>query len=135
RPGGPAESLAWAAAVLGDAGLGPVTGAAQKRTWNLSTIWRLTTPAGAVWLKQVPWFFAHEAAVLCWLDERGAGPRLSAGYDGRMLLADIPGEDLYEAPLPVRGAIAEDLHPIQLASAATLDELAALGVPDKRGKN
>ena len=68
EPGGPAESLRWALAALGDRSVA-VT---QLRTWNLSAIWRLDTPAGPAWLKQVPAFFAHEAAVLRWVAERGS---------------------------------------------------------------
>ena len=60
---GPAKSLRWAAAALP----APILRATQLRTWNLSTIWRLDTAAGPVWLKQVPPFFAHEAAVLRWV--------------------------------------------------------------------
>jgi hypothetical protein len=123
RPGGPARSLNWAAAVLG----ARVT-AEQQRTWNLSAIWRLTGPAGTMWLKQVPGFFFHEAAVLSYLDQVYA-------YDsaGRMLLRDIPGEDLYGVGCEVREAIAADIIAIQLRAASDLDRLARAGVPDLRG--
>jgi hypothetical protein len=106
----------------------------QQRTWNLSTIWRLETPSGRVWLKQVPPFFRHEPVVLRWL----AGtypesvPVLLASADGRMLLEDIPGEDLYEANLDVRAAIGADFHRLQAASPAHAADLIAGGVPDHR---
>ncbi|GHJ45218.1 hypothetical protein Cs7R123_25600 [Catellatospora sp. TT07R-123] len=136
EPGGPAATLRWAAAALAGAGRPAFTHAAQQRTWNLSAIWRLDTPAGPVWLKQVPRFFAHEPAVLRHL---GAGPHASlvppliAGEHGRMLLAHLPGDDLYGAGADVRDAIAADLHGIQLTAATELDTLRALGVPDRRG--
>lgn len=133
RVGGPAESLDWAGEALTSSGRGPLTRAEQQRTWNLSAIWKLTTPDGLVWLKQVPHFFAHEAAVIAWLATIGGGPELIAAYDGRMLLADIPGDDLYRADLAVRHAIAVDLHRYQLASIRDLRRLAAVGVPDRRG--
>ncbi|MBV1856168.1 aminoglycoside phosphotransferase family protein [Catellatospora tritici] len=136
EPGGPAETLRWAASALAEAGRPAHTVAHQQRTWNLSAIWRLDTPAGPVWLKQVPVFFAHEAAVLRHL---GRGPHASlvpsliAGAHGRMLLDHLPGDDLYGAGPDVRDAIAGDLHAIQLTAATELDTLRALGVPDRRG--
>jgi hypothetical protein len=131
RPGGPQASLRWALSAL------PVTitGAAQQRTWNLSSIWRLDTPTGPAWLKEVPPFFAHEPAVLGWLAEQGHAdlvPRLLASDGGRMLLAHIAGEDRYGAPLPIRDAIAERMHRIQVQSLVQVDRLLDLGVPDRR---
>ena len=64
RAGGPSDDLAWATWRLEENGLeltGPPT---QIRTWNLSSIWRLATARGTVWLKVVPYFFAHEGVVL-----------------------------------------------------------------------
>ena len=116
RPGGPQATLRWAAAAVHAAGRGRVTGAAQQRTWNLSSIWRLHTPTGPAWLKEVPAFFAHEPAVLRWLADHGHAdrvPRLLAGDGGRMVLDHVPGEDLYGAGLDVRDAIgaADAPHP------------------------
>jgi Phosphotransferase enzyme family len=128
EPGGPEASLAWAAEVLG-----PVR-AAQRRTWNLSAIWRLDTEAGPAWLKQVPHFFAHEAAVLDWL--AGAAPGVApvpiAAADGRLLLPDVPGTDRYGAAADERLAMLADLHAVQLTAAGRVGELLAAGVPDLR---
>ncbi|GHJ18191.1 phosphotransferase family protein [Micromonospora sp. AKA38] len=66
EPGGPARSVAWATDELRRLGR-PVTAVAQQRTWNLSAIWRLDTPPGPAWLKQLPPFAHHEPAVLTWL--------------------------------------------------------------------
>ena len=127
KPGGPARSLAWAASVLDDR----IETAEQQRTWNLSAIWRLTTAGGRVlWLKQVPHFFFHEAAVLAYL---GHVPLLAHDDSGRMLLGNIPGGDLYDAPYEVREGIARDMVTIQLKAADDLDTLLRLGVPDRRG--
>jgi phosphotransferase family enzyme len=126
---GPHRTLAWAREHLG-----PLRSADQRRTWNLSTIWRLQTASETVWLKQVPPFFGHEAAVIRWAAGHGARvPEVIAADGGRMLLRDIPGDDLYGAPLAVREAIARDHHDIQLHSLPALGDLAALGVPDRRG--
>lgn len=135
-PGGPAASLRWAARVLTDLGYGAVSDVEQHRTWNLSAIWRLGTPRGPVWLKQVPRFFAHEAAVLAWIADRAGErlvpPLLAAGDDGRALLAHVEGDDLYGAGIATRDAIAADMHRIQLATLDNEAELLATGVPDLR---
>jgi hypothetical protein len=62
----------------------------------LSLVARLPIDDGAVWLKVVPPFFAHEAAVIGQLGE--FGPDVIAHDDGALLLRDIPGDDRYDAP-------------------------------------
>src|SRR3954454_9936466 len=99
--GGPRASLAWARSALSVTTPLPVqwpagpADAEQVRTWNLSSIWLLHTPAGRVWLKEVPGFFAHEGVLLAWLARRqpGLAPAPLAHEGGRLLLADVPGED------------------------------------------
>jgi Phosphotransferase enzyme family len=124
-PGGPAASLAWARRVLG--GVGTAT---QLRTWNLSAIWRLDT----VWLKEVPWFFAHEPAVLGWLGTHlpALAPRLLGADGGRMLLEDIPGTDRYDAGLDERLAMLDLLLSVHVTAAGQVEDLLAMGVPDRR---
>ncbi|MEU8079010.1 aminoglycoside phosphotransferase family protein [Catellatospora citrea] len=131
--GGPAASLAWAADALAARGR-TLTAAAQQRTWNLSAIWRLETDTDPVWLKQVPAFFAHEAAVLGWLGEHcpGTAPVPLAADGGRVLLDDLPGTDRYGAPAAERLLMLSSLHTAQLVAAGRVDELLALGVPDQR---
>src|SRR5207249_4295086 len=113
----------------------PVRAVAQQRTWNLSAIWRIETAGGPVWLKQVPAFFWHEARLLRWLGERGSPvPRvLAADDEGRMLLADIPGDDWYAADPAGRAQIAADMHDIQAAAVGRVADLLGRGVPDWRG--
>ncbi|RJQ78675.1 aminoglycoside phosphotransferase family protein [Pseudonocardiaceae bacterium YIM PH 21723] len=120
RPGGPAASLDWARTILGE-----LTGV-QRRTWNLSSIWRLDTAAGRVWLKEVPPFAAHEAAVLDWL----AVPWLLAADGGRMLLEHVPGGDRYDAALPEVRDMLADLLTVQTTALGRAGELVELGVPD-----
>jgi hypothetical protein len=114
--GGPAASLAWARSVLGDA----VT-AHQRRTWNLSAIWRLDEGGRpVVWLKQVPSFFAHEPDALRLVESVAPGlvpPLIAAGDAGRMLLAHIEGEDRYGAGGELCTRIAEAFVPVQVALA------------------
>src|SRR4051794_38363559 len=64
RPGGPAADLGWATGVLDGRGATSVGSPEQIRTWTLSSLWRIPTAGGAVWLKHVPPFFAHEGALL-----------------------------------------------------------------------
>lgn len=59
RMGGPAELIAWA-----DTEIDRTGPAVQVRTWNLSTVHRLPTANGPVWLKAIPPFFADEGAVI-----------------------------------------------------------------------
>jgi hypothetical protein len=123
---GPANILAWAEQALDT----PILAKTQLRTWNLSTIWRLDTAEGPVWLKQVPPFFAHESAVLRWIGPPLV-PAVLAAENGHMLLADVPGEDLYGAGLELRRAVAAAFHPVQ---AAAVRDLPLFGVPDERGR-
>ncbi|MEU4479415.1 aminoglycoside phosphotransferase family protein [Micromonospora sp. NPDC023966] len=135
EPGGPARSVAWATAELSRLGR-PTTTVAQHRTWNLSAIWRLDGPAGSAWLKQVPPFFRHEAAVLRWLNTAAptAAPTLLAADDtGRILLDHVPGEDRYGADEAERAAVAAEHHAVQLRAAGEAAGLVAAGVPDLRG--
>jgi hypothetical protein len=136
--GGPARSLDWARGTLGASGQSSFK-AVQQRTWNLSTLWRLEPPSAKefpIWLKQVPHFMKHESAVLRWLNRAapGTAPTLLAADDsGRSLLAHVPGDDLYGAPVAMRHLIDEQLHVIQRVGAEAVSELLALGVPDLRG--
>ena len=126
RPGGPAADLAWAETVVTSAG--PPQ---QVRSWNLSSIWRLPTADGPVWLKCVPPFFAHEPTVLRALAGSGRVPSLLAADGHRMLLADLPGRDGYDATDAERRAIADVLVALQADTATRLGELPG-AVPDWR---
>ncbi|MDT0530371.1 aminoglycoside phosphotransferase family protein [Micromonospora sp. DSM 115977] len=134
EPGGPARSLAWATAELRRLGR-PARTVVQQRTWNLSAVWRLDGPGGTAWLKQVPVFFRHEAAVLRWLGRAAPGKTstlLADDGDGRMLIEHVPGEDRYGAPVEERLAMAADFHPVQVRSVRDVADLVAAGVPDLR---
>jgi hypothetical protein len=140
RPGGPALDVAWAEGVLADRGVRRSGPAEQTRTWNLSSMWRLPLADGAVegtaesaaWLKVVPPFFGHEGAILERL-QAGPVPRL-LGHDGpRILMAAIPGKDLYDAPRPILNELVTCLVDLQRAWLGRVDELLDLGLPDWRG--
>jgi hypothetical protein len=127
--GGPRASIEWASGIL------PGTTAHQRRTWNLSAIWRLDDADGVpvAWLKQVPRFFAHEAYALRMVGGVAPGlvPELIAdGEHGRMLLAHAPGDDRYGAGADLCAEIAAAFHPIQAHFAADPGPLR--NIPDAR---
>lgn len=132
RPGGPAELLAWADERLAGHGLERTGPARQMRTWNLSAMWRVPTAAGAVWLKAVPGFFAHEGAVLDWVGPPVA-PSLVDFVPGRALIAEVEHADNHEVrdEQALRPMVAL-LTGLQQRAFGRLDELAAVGVPDRR---
>lgn len=126
RPGGPAEDHRWVAGQV------TVTGAPrQHRSWNLSAIWSYPTTDGTIWLKCVPPFFQHEAAVLDHLrDEHVPRPLAAEGH--RLLLADLPGHDGHDATEDEQRAMLDSLVDLQIRTAPTVDALLAAGVPDVR---
>jgi Phosphotransferase enzyme family len=127
RPGGPGADLAWADQHVTLKGA-PV----QVKTWNLSSIWRLPTAAGPVWLKHVPPFFAHEPFVLDALGPDAPVPPVLAGEPGRMLLADVPGYDCYDATEPQLAAMVDALVDLQLAVGSRTAGFLEVGVADWR---
>jgi hypothetical protein len=131
RPGGPAADVAWADGVLAARGVARDGPAEQARTWNLSSLWRLPTDDGAAWLKVVPRFFAHEGALLERLGGRSV-PLVLGRDGGRMLLAEVVGEDRYEAPLPELLDMVDLLLRLQARWPGMRSELRSLGLPDWR---
>ena len=131
KPGGPAADLAWAAARLAERGMGPTAPPIQIRTWNLSSLWRLPCGERAAWLKVVPPFFAHEGALLAHLAGNRV-PALLARDGARSLLAEIEGDDLYEAMPAQHAEMIDMLVDLQCAQAGCVEGLLALGLPDWR---
>ncbi len=132
RVGGPHADLAWASEVLEARGTALSGTAQQVRTWNLSSLWRLPTTLGSVWLKVVPPFFAHEADVLAALVDAPV-PRLLGKQGCRILLAQVDGNDMYDATLPQCMAMIDLLVELQSAWLGRAQELLDLRVPDWRG--
>lgn len=133
RPGGPASDLAWADEVLDSLGRPRTSAARQVRTWNLSSLWRLPTAFGAAWLKVVPPFFAHEGTILARLDSTVVPPLLAA-QGQRLLLDEVAGQDLYEAPYEVQLRMVELLVGLQAQWVHRIPELLWLGLPDWRAE-
>ena len=83
-------------------------------------------------MKVVPPFFAHEGALLARL-AGGPVPRLLAHDDDRILLAEIPGTDLYDAGRSQLLAMVSLLVDLQRQWIGRVEELLAVGLPDWRG--
>ena len=132
EPGGPAADLAWAMRILAGHGLTPAGKPVQIRSWNLSSIWRIPVARENVWLKVVPSFFAHEPRVLTALAGRPV-PELLGHDGGRMLLAEVAGEDMYEAPLPRLLEMVTLLVELQSSWTGRVDQLRSMGLPDWSG--
>jgi hypothetical protein len=131
RPGGPAADLAWADGILAALGQSRNGVAEQVRTWNLSSLWRLPTGLGDAWLKVVPAFFEHEGAVIERLQGE-AVPTLLGRNRGRMLFAEIAGDDRYDATGPELHEMIDGLVDLQARWLDRVDELLSLGLPDWR---
>jgi hypothetical protein len=131
RPGGHRADLTWAKGVLEGRGIAIIAAPQQIRTWNLSSIWRLPTSNGPVWLKVVPPFFAHEGIVLPLLDPAVVPPVLGA-EPGRVLLGEVPGDDQYEATGASLLEMVRMLVRLQVDWIGRTAELLALGAPDLR---
>src|SRR5215210_2146378 len=130
-PGGPDLDLEWADAVLADRGTPRIDAAMQVKTWNLSSLWQLPTARESVWLKVVPPFFAHEGAMLAVLPP-DVVPPLLASEGPRVLLAEIEGEDQFDAPLELLLRMVPLLVGLQVSWAGRVDELLSMGLPDWR---
>jgi len=131
KPGGPAADRAWARAELARLGFRTTTPPKQVRTWNLSSLWRVPVEGQTAWLKVVPHFFAHEAGLLALMGGRRV-PTVLGHQGGRMLLAEIAGEDLYGAELTQLKKMVNLLVELQRQWSDHIEDLLALGLPDWR---
>jgi len=132
RPGGPARDIAWADERLSAAGRPRQRPAVQMKTWNLSSIWRLPTSDGDVWLKAVPPFFAHEGAVIHALAAPALPPLIAFDDLGRTLLEDVRGVDQYSAPTERHAVMIDTLVALQAGAVDRVPEILDAGAPDWR---
>ena len=131
QPGGHRADLQWAVDTLRGNGITSAGTPVQVRTWNLSSIWRLPTSAGRVWLKVTPPFSDVEARLLPVLDP-GVIPGVLGADPGRILLADVPGTDQYEADLAARRGFVGLLVGLQQQWIGRVPELETLALNDYR---
>lgn len=130
HPDGPRRLVAWARDSLEAAGIALRGKAEQRKTWNLSTLWRLPTDRGTVWLKAVPHFFAHEGALMERLGP-AVTPQVHAAEPGRLLIADAPGDNM-DTSGPTLAPMVDLLTGVQADWAGRIDELVDIGLPDRR---
>ncbi len=130
EPGGPHELVAWARHRLADAGIALTGPPEQRKSWNLSTLWRFPTELGPVWLKAVPDFFAHEGALMEQLGP-AVTPQVHAAEPGRLLIADVPGDNM-DSSGPMLEPMVALLTGVQAEWGARVEELFRLGLPDRR---
>lgn len=133
QPGGPAADLDWAVQVLAEHGLAPTAKPVQIRTWNLSSVWRIPVGNQSAWLKVVPPFLAHEGRIITALAGQHVPTLFGRDERGRVLLAEIPGEDLFDATLPQLLGMVTLLVGIQASWSGRVEELRGMGLPDWRG--
>ena len=131
EPGGHCADLRWALDTLRGNGITSTGPPVQVRTWNLSSIWQLATSAGRVWLKATPTFTDVEARLLPVLDP-GVVPRVLGADAGRILLADVAGDDQYEADLATRCGFVGLLVRVQQQWIGRVSELETLALNDYR---
>ena len=124
-PGGLLQILTWADQALADVGRPRIAAAEQVKTWNLSAVFRLPTATGPVWCKSVPDFLADEGEVLAVLAGPDWIPRPLAhsGELRTVLLDDVPGQDLWRAPVEVLVAMIDRLVDLQALWANRIAEL------------
>ncbi|WP_432521178.1 aminoglycoside phosphotransferase family protein [Kineococcus sp. SYSU DK006] len=131
----------WARERLAERGVAVLAAELVKhRPW--STVWRLSTPDGPVWLKACPGATRHEVRLLealaRWRLPHALPPLAVDAERGRVLLPD-GGPTVREVAPADAGAAARrwadvlaGYAQVQAASTAHADDLVALGVPDLR---
>ena len=102
---------------------------AQRKTWNLVGLFRLPTADGPVWLKAIPAFAAAEPAAIAAFAgvDPGLVPAIVASAPGRLLLADVPGTDCWDASPQT---VADAVH--RLATAQAPIGQPPHAIPDRR---
>jgi hypothetical protein len=124
RASGVRELLQWASRHVDLTGR-PV----QRKTWNLAGLFRLPTAGGPVWLKAIPAFAAAEPTAIAAFAQVDPDlvPTVLASAPGRVLLADVPGADCWDASPQV---VTDAVH--RLATAQARIGQPPHDIPDRR---
>ncbi|MEW9548334.1 aminoglycoside phosphotransferase family protein [Nonomuraea sp. NPDC050783] len=124
RPSGLRELFAWASRHVALTGRPE-----QRKTWNLAGLFRLPTADGPVWLKAIPPFAAAEPVAIAAMAQVAPElvPTVLASAPGRLLLADVPGRDCWEASLETVADVVR-----RLATAQARIDQPPHGLPDRR---
>ncbi len=138
-PGWDRAAATWAAEALASSGLPPTGPAEPLRAWQRAAIVRLPTAEGPAYLKAVPPVFGHEPALTAALaaadPARFARPVAIDQGRGWLLMRELRGRSLAglrsDEDVPRWQAALASFAEVQIATAARLDELRALGVPER----
>ena len=101
----------------------------QRKTWNLSGLFRLPTADGPVWVKAIPPFAAAEPAAIRAVAEIDPAlvPTVLASAPGRLLMTDVPAEDCWHASAQTVAEVLDRWVGVQARLAPPLP-----GLPDRR---
>lgn len=132
-----ASALAWAAGELDRLGSRAAGEPDQFHVRPWSTVIRIPTSGGCVYLKAVPPHLAHEVRLTRWLAERFPDrvlPVLAADPERGLMLLPEGGTRLRETRLDRRGweRLLREYAELQRRAAPHVSELLGLGVPDRR---
>ncbi len=138
-PGWHDEAAAWAAEALARAGLTPRGPTEQLRSWQRSAILRLPTAEGPAYFKAVPPMFGHEPALTAALaaadPPRFAAPVAVDAGRGWLLMRELRGPSLEalrdDGDVSRWQAALASFAEVQIATTTRLEQLRALGVPDR----
>jgi Phosphotransferase enzyme family len=136
RPGWTAGAIRWADDALDAIGRRRTGAAEQVKTWNLSSVLRLPTDDGFVWMKSTPTFMVPEGTILRLLGGETAGPIprvLAEDPSSRtVLLSDLSGEDQWDAPPAVLTRMVRMWVGVQSRWTGRAESLVDAGLPDRR---
>jgi len=140
RLGWQAQPLVWAEAALAKQGPTLTTPIEQLRSWERSSLWRLTTAKGNFYFKAVSGAFVTEPALTQKLAEwepEWFAPVLAVDAEqGWMLLGDAGNQSLLRETDAERWAMALRRYAeMQVALSERVDDLLTLGVPDRHVQN
>lgn len=135
-----AQPLAWAEAALAAQELPLTAPIEQLRSWERSSLWRLTTAKGLFYFKAVSGAFKGEPALTQRLAEWApdwCAPVLAVDAErGWMLLGDAGNQSLLrETDIERWAAALRRYAEMQIALSERVDDLLALGVVDRRVQN
>jgi hypothetical protein len=112
---------------------GPLT---QVKHWDISSVWRAQTTAGAIYFKATPALYAHEPRMTAGLARMFPAyipaPLALATYpdQGWMLLRSFEGEVMWEPTLKQKEDVLRITARMQIEAASHIDELFAAGCVD-----
>lgn len=131
RPGGSAEDLHWAFTLMKKKNIRGTGQPIQHRTGVKSSVWRIPSDHGWLWLKVLPSRAIPEGDVLQYLKDFPV-PRVIGHCRNRLLLEQITGGNSTVDRLHKLSTMVQIHVQIQKHCAAHVSDLLGLGLPDWR---